>query len=68
MHLENLSKSGRCYKLCGGCMIVISKCEYTKVTKSVTDKAGYDQRHLRTDLYGKRTGYIRGSGMTNFLR
>jgi len=49
-------------------MIVISKCEYTKVTKSVTDKAGYDQRHLRTDLYGKRTGYIRGSGMTNFLR
>jgi hypothetical protein len=53
MHLETLNKSSRFYKLCEGRLIISSKCEYTIETKSVTDKAGYDERHLRTDLYGQ---------------
>jgi hypothetical protein len=53
MHLETLSKSSRYYKLCERRLIISSKCEYTKVTKSVTDKAEYEQRHLHTDLYGQ---------------
>ena len=51
MHLETLRKSSRYYKLCEGRFIIGSKCEYNMVTKSVTDKAEYDQCHLRIDLY-----------------